>query len=168
MYNNIDEVKVALISQHFKEHYGELVKRARFRLGDFYAEDAVMDAYERALKYRDNLNLEIVDIVPYMSIILGNTIKDYQRGNVPKVEVAEDMILTTILEEDHESLITLKRVEEKMMTLPENKRGIVYMYLFQGESGRDVSKVFNTPMGVVRNICCDFRKEVREELGYEL
>lgn len=158
--------KQELIYKIVEQHYNSkgrdaLLARSLRRVGEFWAEDCVQTAYERAVKYHENLPIDYVGINRYMQIVLTNVINDYVNNKIEQVEVEEHHRESRELDDEALDKDYLLKVLEFLKTYEEDLRGIIYMVVFQGEKPREVSRIFDVREDNIRKICQRFREDVR-------
>lgn len=154
--------KSQLLEAHFKEHKDSLVKRAKYKLGEYWAEDAVQDTYERCLRYLDNLPEDAGLIAAYVNTALRSAIKEYRRDNVGYVEVEEDMLESGELVDGWGAKGVLRLVKRDISKLPSPNKEVVYCALIHGESYDIISKTTGVTVPNVKTIVRRFRKELEE------
>lgn len=65
-----------VVEQHYRTHYETLVRRNTSALGSVDAEDAVMEAYARGLKYWDSFDPDKSKFQTWFGMILLNAVRD--------------------------------------------------------------------------------------------
>ena len=166
MYYSMKSVAQTLILTHFEAHREDLVKIARRKLGDMYSEDAVQDVYERCLRYEDRIPLAL-SLDKFIMTVLMNRIRDYQREVVPHDEIEEHMWESGDLAKELRSKGVLKEVMSELERYDEQDRTVLYLYLIQGESSYDVSRITGVGMANVRKLAERFRAVVKEKYEIE-
>ena len=153
------------ISNHYKENRQRLVKFMRYRAGDeFAAEDIVQEAYTRAIQYYDSLSDED-SFGKWFSQILSNALKDYkrqERGHIAD-EFNEEYI------EGQECTFYSDKVMEEIYQLIDTKSvaqmEVLNLHFKHGYSAKDVASISNTNYSTARGIIAAFRKELRDLYG---
>lgn len=157
---------IQLIEEHFKEHRKTLLKISTRKLGEFWAEDALQDAYDRALRYEHKYD-RAYSLDAYIKKILENVIRSYQNDLVPTEEVEEHMWESGELADEMRAKGVLKEVLEDLCALPEPARTDVYLSLIQGEKNRDVSRITGSSEGSIKMSCMRFKSQMREKYGQD-
>lgn len=150
--------KNEFIETYFKENYDKRVKFARKRVGNYdlyLAEEAVQEAFCRALKYFKAFNHE-EDFDNWFGKILVNCINDLKRIERDKgVNHRQDRgdYITTVP--------FTKEVIELFNKETERNQNILNMYFFYGYKSREVAEFTHISHDVVRDVIRTFRKRVR-------
>jgi len=130
-----------LITQHYRDNYRKLVKRAHRSLGDFHlGEDCVQETYERALKYAhrqsegDHLNA-------WMNVVYFNTMlkyKDFIRSKGVTIEVKPDteVLFPSGLLSEGSTLV--EEEIDKYKAKPKIKK-LLLLYFIKGYTMEEVS-----------------------------
>lgn len=166
MYPTMKDVKLTLVNQHYLAHKDELLSLARRRIGDFWKEDVVQEAYERCYRYIDQIPISEKELTLYVYTVMANVIRDYQRNTFSQQEVTEEMWVSGDLAQDMRSKGVLKEVLTYLDTYPLEQRNIIYAYVIQGDDARVVSQKFGVSLENVWKISSRFRAAARGQ--YEL
>lgn len=162
MYKTSTDVKRELLKQHYEANYGQLVKRAKRYLGEFWAEDCVQDAYDRLFTYVDNIPFEYVELNPYVNTVVGNVIKRYQADKIGYFEIEENMLVSSELAKSEEDKDRVKQILDSLSGYSPSDRSILYSYLIQGAKREQVAKTHEVPFFYVKNLIQKFRKEIKD------
>lgn len=153
------------IEEHFTEKRKSLLKMSQRKLGEFWAEDALMDAYEKAIRYAGRSGV-VFNIDAYIKTILNNVIKDYQSDRVSSVEIEEGMWESGELAQEARSRGVLTEVLAELETYEEIPRTVLHLYLIQGEKADVVSRITGASLGSIKMLTMRFREVIKEK--YEI
>lgn len=166
MVEDMKGVAETLITTHFKMHYDTLLLVARRKIGDFWAEDCVMDVYERCLRYHDRIPMAVA-LDRFIMAMLLNRIKDYHRDNISYEEVEEYMWESGDLGKQMRARGILKEVMGELDSYAEESRTILYMFLIQGESVATISRICGVNVSAIWVLVHRFRTTIKEKYGIE-
>jgi DNA-directed RNA polymerase specialized sigma24 family protein len=149
------------IVKHYTDNRQKLVKRASFRLGnDAYAEDAVQEAYERAIRYR--LSFTGNEFDKWLNTILNNCLKD-----IKYVETGH--VLDLFEEEEAEGTQcpsypnhVMREVHELIATKGPIHQEILNMHFKYEYSPIDISRLTLHSYANCHKVVSRFRQELRE------
>lgn len=156
-----------VLGKYYEDNYDELKKRAYFRLkDDGLAEDAVQEAFCRALKFYDEDRIK--SFGGWFTTILNNACKDIHREEVRKGVTLE---FNEELNEGLEDLNLEAQEVKKIVSLIEskrsvNERNVLHMYFLQNHMPRDIVQTVDLSYSRVRNCISEFRKQCKETFGY--
>lgn len=152
---------IPLIEKSFRENYNKTLKRMSFRAGTVWAaEDVVMEAYYRALKYQRSFDGTNWD--RWFSTILNNTLREHknqEKGYTP-VEFDED--------EDEGTQCTnysghvMAQVYELIQTKSLIQIEILMLYFHQEYTARDISRVTEYKYSQIHQIIYRFKQELKD------
>lgn len=151
------------IKAHYEQNFNTLVKRFTFRAGTVWdAEDAVQDAYERAIRYFNSFDPDKSSFGAWFARILSNALKDQYAKTMGRNEVE--------FEEDHVDGVPCDRYESKIVAeiakLIENRRPhvseILTLFFIKGYGAKDISRIVETNHIAVNQIIFRFRRELEE------
>lgn len=151
--------KNEFIETYYKERYKDLLKLARKRVGDYnlaLAEEALQEAFYRALKYYKAYNKE-EEFHNWFCKILTNCIND-------KKNEERDRGVSSHRENDNDYITTIpftKAVLDQLQKEKPRNLEILNMYFFYGYKSREVAEFMNMSHDVVRDVIRTFRKRVR-------
>lgn len=145
------------IKKNFEEEYNNLVKAASRKLGAFWAEDCVMDCYERLLRRATTLRLT-GDIKYLMRGILNNRIKDYMRQHIDMVEVEEFHIYGDEVEDSLVMSAAYDDVVDRIEQMEGVKKDAISLYFLEGIKTTSLSKVVGVEVRTLNNWVNDFRR----------
>lgn len=161
----LNETNRKIIEEHFQRNFNRLVKKLAFRAGTTWdAEDAIMDAYERAIRYCETYDEEKNPIDLWMSRIISNAIKDYVYKNKGRADIDEfdeeavegipcDRYATKIVEEIRHSI-----AEQK----PETAE-ILSLFFEKGYTANDISHLVSHTRLAIHQKIYRFREQLREK-----
>jgi RNA polymerase sigma factor (sigma-70 family) len=149
-----------LLETYFRENYDQLIKFARYRVGNYSlynAEDAVQEAFLRACKYWRTYNRE-EDLDNWFRKILRNCvnqIKNQERNNgvVYKDEIEE----ASTIEEVNYS----KEIESSLSKVSDRDEKILNMRFFQGFKTIEIAKILDISHDVTRDVIRRFKIKIR-------
>jgi RNA polymerase sigma factor (sigma-70 family) len=152
-----------LLEEHFRSFYRSWVKRVYCRVkNDADAEDIVMEAYARALKYQHTFvvgnNLDY-----WFSRIIANTVKDWKR------EQHNQFGHTEVLDEDNHpipdpsikrDLFSTLQAEINKIENPEQVE-ILSLYFLLGYKQHEVVHITNATAGSVNMLVHKFKVKLK-------
>ena len=154
------------IEEHFKQHRKALLRTAKRRVGEYWAEDALMDAYEGALKYAGNKE-PVASIGAYLSYILNVAIKKYENDSLSDTELEDWMWESGELADEMRIKGVLQQVLEDLCLIEDPQRTCIYLHIVQGERSYKVSEITGMTEAYVRKSSERFRRQMREKYGQE-
>ena len=128
------------IEENFREDYKNLLRSARNKLGDLWAEDCVQDTYEAVLKAAPRLHNQY-DIKYLMRAALFNRIKDYMSDRIDAEEIEEEHIYGGDVEEKWKALNLAGKAIKLIDVYPEPVRTGLYLHIMEGVSLREVVRI---------------------------
>lgn len=157
-----DEV-YSLIDSHYRRNFNKLVVKCHGKAAGFHnSEDAVQEAYTRALTYWHTFNPEMQKFSTWFNRILQNTIKDQKHA---------DRIHGMSEEIEDEDLITfspnpfflrwLEEIRHDILDLPPDRAEVMDMHLFQQMTLVDISKVTDFTLAAIKKMVSRFKEELR-------
>lgn len=155
--------KLELLEKHFSDNKDTLVKIAKRKVGEFWADDVVQEAYTRCIKYSDKLPDDDKLINAYVYTTLRNIMIDYLRDRISVDEVEEDMLESGELVDEWGAKGVLASIKADMLKLPSPKKEIIYCALIQGERYETLSKIFNVTIPAAHMMVYTYRKELLEK-----
>lgn len=157
---------IQLIEEHFKEHRKALLKSAKRRVGEYWAEDAVMDAYEGAIRYAGN-KAPVASLGAYINYILSVAVRKYENDTLSDTELEEWMWESGELADEMRAKGVLQNVLEDLCLIEDPARTCVYLHIVQGEKSYKVSEITGVSEASVRKMCERFRHQMREKYGQD-
>ena len=153
------------IVKHYKDKRPKLVKRAAFRLGnDAYAEDAVQEAYERALRYYISFHGKEFD--KWINMILNNCIRDIKsEENGHALDIFEEELAEGTACPHYTDHI-MKEVYELIDTKAAMHKDILSLHFRYEYSPVDISRLTSYSYTNCHKVISRFRQELKE-LYYE-
>lgn len=155
-----------VIDAYYRENYDDLVKKLTYRLGNTQnAEDAVQEAFTRAVKYYESCN---VDFTRWFRVLLSNVIKDAQKDlrmagltkNIDDVVEELEPIIPNHVKDYFRNHVDRLSGEKKSY----NKE-IIRLHVLFGYTTKEVSEALGLSHSTVRNSLVEFTKEVKEIYG---
>lgn len=151
-----------LVEQHYCQNRKHLINALSKQLGD-EAEDAVQEAYFRALKYIHAYNPEEFEFQRWFSRILSNVRKDFiadRFGRVSGSPVEEEDWVSPSDPYAHQVLQVV--YDEILMVNDPNHREILTLSLIFSYNLRDVVKIVDMKMGTVNQIITRFKSKMKK------
>lgn len=155
--------KLQLLEEHFKEHKDTMVKQANRKVGEFWGDDVVQEAYTRCLKYVDALPEDGKVLNSYVYKVMRNVIKDYMSDSISSVEVEEDMLESGEMVDEWVAKGIIKAIKKDILSLHSPRKEIVYCALIQGDSYMLISQINKVSIKAVENAVFYFRKYLEEK-----
>lgn len=160
-------VNFSTIEEHYRKHYGRLLKSVTFRAGtEWAAQDCIQEAYTRCIKYWDSYNPNI-EFGRWFSTILNNCIREYQnqeRGHVNDEFKEEEAEGTPDVSHVHHVYWDVDRIIDQK---PEPMKEILGYHFKQEYSAIDISRITSHSYANVHKIISRFREELKEIYGGE-
>lgn len=157
------EEKATILTTHFRMNFDKLSKKLAFRAGTLWdAEDAMMDAYERAWKYLDTYDVN-QPIVTWMSRIISNAVKDHVAKNMgrPDFEELDEEAVEGIPCEQYATRIT----EEIRKIISEQKPAtaeILSLFFEKGYTANEISHLVEPTRLAINQTVYRFREQLKE------
>lgn len=151
-----------LVENHYNTNRKHLINVMSKQLGD-EAEDAVQEAYFRALKYIHAYNPEEFEFQRWFSRILSNVRKDFiaeRFGRVTGSPIQEDDLVSP--EDPYASQVLQVVYDEILLVNDPNHREILTLALIFGYNLRDVVKIVDMKMGTVNQIITRFKSKMKK------
>lgn len=157
-----------IIENHYKNNFKRLVNKTVGKTGNKYnAEDAVQEAYTRALHYYKTFNPETSAFEVWFEKILSNSIRNLNSDTRSKGIVNPDNIDPPSINPAFFKRF-LKEIEEDVNKLPKDKRTPIALSFFQGYTPLDISKITNRTVNAIRIMLFRFREEIKLKYGSRL
>lgn len=157
--------KIALLTEHFTQNKDTMCKIAKRRVGDFWCEDVVQEAYTRCIKYIGGIPEDEKLVNAYLYTALRNVMNDYLRGSVDTAEVEEDMLESGELVDDWAARGVLNEIKKDMAALPSPEKEVVYCSLIHGESYDQISRINQITVPAVKMMVYRYRKLLEGRYG---
>lgn len=158
--NNTSET---IYLEHFQMMFGKLTKKLAFRAGTIWdAEDALMDAYERAWKYLATFDPEKNAFPMWMSRIISNAVKDHINKNkgIAEMEFDEEMAdgydCEFYSDKIHEEIVNYINAQR-----PQTAEILTLFYIY-GYTAKDISHLVESTHMAVHQTINRFRTEIKE------
>lgn len=173
MGGNMD-IKNMIIEQHYKRQRNHLLRRAtrKFQGDRTLAEDAVQEAYAKAIKGWSTFDMEKSNFNHWMIKILGNTINDMKsiealHGGNKRLEEAENISAPTDTNRNLNNNELLRKIEEDIKEVRSPlKRQVLYLSFIKGLYPVDICKTVPrmSPDNAAK-IVSRYRSELHEKYG---
>lgn len=157
--------KLQLLEEHFKESRDTMVKQASRKVGEFWGEDCVQEAYTRCMRYVDNLPEDKKVLNSYVYKVMRNVIKDYLSDSISSVGVEEDMLESGELNDEWEAKGVLKEIKRDILRLKSPRKEIIYCALIQGDRYELISSINKVNVQTVKDMVKYYRKQLEEKYG---
>lgn len=138
-----------LIEENFRTDYKNLLRIANNKLGNLWAEDALMDTYEALLKAAPRLHGRY-DIKYLMRAALFNRIKDYMSDRIDAEEIDEHHTFGGEVEDKWKALSTAENALKLIERYKEPMKTGLYLHLLEGVALRTVTEIVGVPFTTVR------------------
>lgn len=154
----------AIITEHYENNFNTLVKRFSYRAGTMWdAEDALHDAYERAIKYFPSFDPDKSTFDRWFSRIAVNAVKEHYAKNHGKndLEFDEDLVDGIPCQQytDKMNEEILLRIKEKTPFMQE----ILTLFFEKGYGAKDIARLVETTHYGVNIAIHRFRDELRRD-----
>ena len=150
------------VEKYYRENYDTLIKYARRRVGNYslpVAEDAVQEAFYRALKYFTTYNNE-ESFDGWFKSTLSNTI-----NHIKGVERDQGLVMTEekgiVTDARMKSVILSKEVIDEINNSSDRDRRVFEAYFFFGLKTREISEVIPVSHSNVRYLISKFREKMQ-------
>ncbi len=157
--------KLQLLEEHFKESRDTMVKQASRKVGEFWGEDCVQEAYTRCMRYVDNLPDDKKVLSSYVYKVMRNVIKDYLSDSISSVGVEEDMLESGELNDEWEAKGVLGEIKKDILSLNSPRKEIIYCALIQGDKYELISQINKVNVQTVKDTVKYYRKQLEERYG---
>lgn len=149
------------LETYFRENYNSLVKIARRRVGGYslsLAEDAVQEAFCRALRYQRTYKGDDLDV--WFRSILHNAVnqikgQERDRGVTYRDDMESDLLV------NQERIELPASVGEALSRSSERDQEILNMRFFFGFKTREIHELLNISHDVVRDVIRRFKERLR-------
>lgn len=149
------------IQKHYEANFNMLVKRYTFRAGTVWdAEDAVQDAYERAIKYFDSFNPEQSSFGAWFSRIVSNALKDQYAKTMGRneVEFEEDFVDGVPCSRYEDKIVA--EIAERIAVRKPHIAEILRLFFVKGYGAKDISRIVESNHVAVNQTIFRFRREL--------
>ena len=157
-----------IISDHYKNNFKKLVNRTIGKVGNrSNAEDAIQEAYTRALTYWESFDPNNT-FDSWFDGIMNNSIRNVNTEVRSKGMANPDLIDPIIDLEQGYFKRFLKEIRKDISELPEDKRKLISMAFLEGYTPLDISRITNKTVNAIRIILFRFREEIKFKYGSSL
>lgn len=157
--------KLELLENHYVDNYKVMVKQAERKVGSFFSEDCVQEAYTRCMRYVDNLPDDKKVLSSYVYKVMRNVIKDYLSDSISSVGVEEDMLESGELNDEWEAKGVLGEIKKDILSLNSPRKEIIYCALIQGDKYELISQINKVNVQTVKDTVKYYRKILEEKYG---
>lgn len=155
-----------IIAKHFKFNYNTLVKRVKYRTGnnEADAEDVVMEAYVRAIQYKESFEMGSPFNL-WFSRILSNCLKDWKREQFNQgCTESFDEEEVDPLPDPAEKKNLLDTLQKEIWAVEdENHREVLKLYYLYGFKLREVVQITNMKYQTANQIIHRFKNKMKEK-----
>jgi len=158
-----------LIEKHYRENQKKLVQRySRFLNSKERAEDVVQEGYLRCLTYWNTCPDNEKEFAKWFTTVVGNCLKDNHRAEIMKGAVMYNEEDDQIIDAAAIPAIIYKQVVERINNKPDSHRNILSLALIHQYRPADIEAVVLENAANIRKIVSRFRKEIKEEFGWNI
>jgi RNA polymerase sigma factor (sigma-70 family) len=153
-----------VIEEFYAKNFNNLVKKLTFRAGTPWdAEDAIHDAFERAIKYFASFDPDKSTFPMWFNRILVNAIKDHYNRNQGRndVEFEEDMV--DGIPCGHYADKVVAEIRERITTRKPHIAEILHLFFEKGYGAKDISRMVESSHIAVNQTIFRFREELRRD-----
>lgn len=153
-----------VIEEFYANNFDKLVKKLTFRAGtEWDAEDAIHDAFERAIKYFPSFDPDKSAFPMWFNRILVNAIKDHFNRNQGRgdVEFEEDMV--DGIPCSHYTDKMLDEIRERIATRKPHIAEILHLFFEKGYGAKDISRMVESTHVAVNQTIFRFREELKRD-----
>lgn len=152
------------IEVHYRSNYKSYTKVAlRFLKDHAYAEDAVQEAYAKAIKHQDKLG-DVHDLNGWMYVIFQNTLRTMRQkilNNGVVMEVVPQKFPVDPFSGEKWSLHDLMEAIEKWVKNPIHKK-ILTMYTIKGYTAQEIEDLSGIPVTTTYVAWKRFKEKLKE------
>jgi RNA polymerase sigma factor (sigma-70 family) len=155
-----------VVDTYYRENYDALVKRLSYRLGTREnAEDAVQEAFARAIKYFESCN---IDFDRWFKVLLANVVKaaqnDLRMAGLAK-SIDDSLEELEPIVPDHVKDLFRNHMDRLANGKASFTKEIIRLHILFGYNSKEIAGLVGLTNGSVRNVLTDFTKEVQEIYG---
>jgi DNA-directed RNA polymerase specialized sigma24 family protein len=159
----------SLIEKHCRENWNNLVSRYTFFLkSKERAEDTVQEAYVRALTYWPDAPADETDFARWFHVILSNALKDNHREEITKGATSAREKAEEGQDGPAIPAIIYRQVVQRIEAKPENQAKVLSLALLHQHRPGDIEAMVPESAVTIRKMISRFRKEIRNEFGYDI
>jgi len=165
--NSNNDKRNKTLEDYFKANYNKLVKKVSGRAETKEnAEDIVMDAFARALKFWPAFDPEVKPIEVWFGVILQNSLRDHMRfENNFGMSVEFDEQLAEGVDMSQTDQHMVAKIKKIINTHKGLLREVLTLYFVKGYTPIEISQVLDVKGMTVRRYASDFRKELQAKYG---
>ena len=156
-------MSVQVFENFYEKNFEALVKGVSFGFDTPHdAEDAVQEAFCRALRYIETYDMSAGNFEGWFRRILQNTVRDIKRDNMLKgmsTDPSDDL-------EDHDSLDVCTDDVEIAQVIKDSRhpaRDILTLYFYKDFKPWEIAQALGMKMKTVRQALWRFKRKVRDE-----
>lgn len=157
-------MSITLIEEHYIANFEKLVKKAAYRAGtEWDAQDAVHDAYERAIKYFNSYDPAKSAFGAWFNRILVNAIREHHNHNKGKndLEFDEDLVDGTPCL--HYTDKMADEIRGRIKTKRPHIAEILDLHFNLGYGAKDISRMVESTHIAVNQTIFRFREELKRD-----
>ena len=156
-----------IISDYYKVNFKKLVNKTVGKTGSRHnAEDAVQEAFTRALTYWESFNPN-GSFDMWFDKILGNSVRNLNSEARSKGMTHPDTISPPPINPAYLKRF-LKEIKEEIDKRPEDRRKILSLAFFDEYTPLEISHITNKTVNAIRIIMFRFREDIRLKYGSHL
>ena len=150
-----------IIEDHYRNNFKKLVNKTIGKVGNKYnAEDAIQEAYTRALTYWKSFDTNNNTFESWFDGIMNNSIRNANTEARSKGMANPDLIDPPYLNQAYFKRF-LKEIKEDIDKLPEEKRRPISLAFLENYAPLDISRITNKTVNAIRIMLFRFREEIK-------
>ena len=150
------------VEKFYRKNYDRLIKYARSRVGGYslpLAEDAVQEAFARALRYYRAFNERNGTFEEWFSGILRNTI-NYIKSIEQNQGITRTEEQAVVNDKRMKAVILSKEIIDELKHVSDRDRSVFEAYFFYGLKTREISEIMPISHSNVRYLISKFREKM--------
>lgn len=158
---------LGLLTAFYKKNFNTIKQKITKRAGtEWDAEDALQDAFERAIKYYNTYDPEKSTFAVWFSRILTNAIKDHLRKNkgFSELEFDEELADGTPCEQYTERMA--ENIRNAIAQRKPHIAEVLSLFFDKGYSAKDISQLVELSHIAINQHIFRFREEIKKEYAY--
>lgn len=161
------ENNLGLLTAFYKKNFNTIKQKMTKRAGtEWDAEDALQDAFERAIKYYNSYDPEKSTFAVWFSRILSNAVKDHLRRSkgLGDCEFDEEIADGTPCEQYTERMA--ENIRSAILSRKPHISEVLDLFFNKGYTARDISRLVELSHIAINQHIYRFREEIRKEYAY--